>query len=143
MTNKLMLMKSILCILFGLSLIIFIPGYSQQVVTGKVMDEKGRPLGGVNVMEKGTVNGTVTDAEGIFSLKIDSRRNTITVSYIGIAPEEFLVSGRSTLNIVLKTKPEDLKYWCCTDHPAPTGPHCGSDKEVLKKTFGCKNFERE
>lgn len=49
-----------------------------RTVSGRVLDENGEPLIGVNVQSAG--NGTITDAEGRFSLQA---RNTVTFSYIG------------------------------------------------------------
>lgn len=45
---------------------------NQKVITGVVLDESGLPVIGANVVEKGTTNGTITDAEGKFSLDVAS-----------------------------------------------------------------------
>ena len=46
-------------------------GFAQQNVTGKVTSsEDGEPLPGVNVVVKGTTNGTITDLEGIYNLSV-------------------------------------------------------------------------
>jgi len=56
--------------------------YAQQTVTGRVIDAvDGEPLLGVNVVEKGTVNGTSTDIDGNFSIDVPTG-STIEISYI-------------------------------------------------------------
>ncbi len=63
--------------------------YAQNIVTtdGVVVDDSGKPLIGVSIFEKGRNNGTVTDLNGKFSLKIDTNA-TIVVSYIGFISQE-------------------------------------------------------
>lgn len=54
-----------------------------QQVTGRVLDAAGEPLIGVSVVEKGNKsNGTVTDIDGNFSLRV-SKSQTVVVSYVG------------------------------------------------------------
>ncbi|MDR2773811.1 MAG: SusC/RagA family TonB-linked outer membrane protein, partial [Tannerella sp.] len=61
-------------------------------ISGTVTDEKGEPIIGANIMEKGTTNGTVTDSDGNFSLEVTD--NTILqVSYIGYIAQEISVSS--------------------------------------------------
>ena len=58
--------------------------YAQGVVTGTVFDgESSAPLPGANVIQLRTSNGTSTDFDGKFSLKVDSPKGTINVSYVG------------------------------------------------------------
>ena len=54
-------------------------------VTGKIVDEKGEPIIGANIVEAGTANGTVTDVDGNFSLSVDNNA-TIHISYIWDSP---------------------------------------------------------
>ena len=65
--------------------------YYQQdevVVTGSVTDPDGLPLPGVNVLEKGTSNGTQTDFDGNFSLEVSSSQATLVFSYLGMVTLE-------------------------------------------------------
>lgn len=69
-------------------------------VTGTVIDNLSEPMIGVNVMEKGTTNGTVTDMDGNYVLTV--RRNaTIVFSYMGYVSQEYRVSS-SVMNITMK-----------------------------------------
>ena len=61
--------------------------YAQEAITGNVVDQTGEPVIGATVMEKGTSNGTVTDFDGNFSLKVAAGK-TLTISYIGYQTQE-------------------------------------------------------
>jgi TonB-linked SusC/RagA family outer membrane protein len=70
-------------------------------VSGMVTDEKNQPLIGVNIVEKGTRKGTVTDATGKFSLSVNTGA-TLVFSFTGFIPQEVAVDGQQTLNIILR-----------------------------------------
>ncbi len=70
-------------------------------VTGKVTDEKGEPLPGVNVVVKGTTTGTTTDANGAFSVQIDDSNAILVFSFVGYAPQEVAVNNRTNLDVSL------------------------------------------
>ena len=53
-----------------------------RTVSGQVVDSNGESIIGANVMEKGTTNGTITDFDGKFSLKV-APNATLVISYIG------------------------------------------------------------
>lgn len=72
----------------------------QSSVTGTVVDQDGIPLAGVNIVEKGTSNGTTTDFDGNYSITVDPEA-TIVFSYIGFAANEEKVNGRTTINVQL------------------------------------------
>lgn len=73
---------------------------SEVLISGTVKDNTGEPLIGANVIEKGTTNGTITDLDGGFSLKVKPNA-VIQVSYIGFNNKEFPLGGQTTFNIVL------------------------------------------
>ena len=72
--------------------------FAQSTVNGVVKDSAGEPLIGVNVIEKGTTNGTVTDVDGKFTLNVAPGK-TLLISYIGYKTQE-VAAGRN-LNIIL------------------------------------------
>ncbi|MBN1145129.1 MAG: SusC/RagA family TonB-linked outer membrane protein [Bacteroidales bacterium] len=76
--------------------------YAQQVaITGRVTDVSGVPLPGVNIVEKGTRNGTTTGSEGEYTIAV--QKNTILVySYIGYVTVEKEVANDQTIDIELK-----------------------------------------
>jgi outer membrane receptor for ferrienterochelin and colicins len=71
-------------------LLIILPVFAfSQTVTGTILDEKGKPLFGVNVIEKGTTNGTTTDFDGKFSLSLSSANARIVFKFLGYKDKEF------------------------------------------------------
>ncbi|MTK53988.1 TonB-dependent receptor [Paludibacter sp.] len=75
-------------------------------VTGRIVDEKGDALIGVNVLEKGTSNGTITDSNGNYRINVSSSKSVLVFSYIGYLKQEIAVGNKSQQSIILK---EDSK----------------------------------
>ena len=73
----------------------------QSTVTGQVVDESGTPIPGVNVVEKNTANGVVTDFDGNFSIDIDATDAVLVFSYIGFVTREIPVAGESSIDVTL------------------------------------------
>lgn len=69
-------------------------------VTGKITDNRGDAIIGVNIIEKGTTNGTVTDIDGSFSLNIKDR-GILSISYIGYISKEIPIGNEKVFNIKL------------------------------------------
>ncbi|MDO3643616.1 MAG: SusC/RagA family TonB-linked outer membrane protein [Mucilaginibacter sp.] len=76
-------------------------------VTGKVLDETGLPAPGVSIRLKGTTVGTVTDAEGNFSISVPDNA-TLVVSFLGYETQEIALAGRTTLTIKLTVSAKSL-----------------------------------
>lgn len=75
--------------------------WSQSTVTGKVTAaDDGSGLPGVNIIEKGTSNGTVTDANGNFSINVPENA-VLVFSFVGYTSQEVAVSGKTSLNVAL------------------------------------------
>lgn len=74
-----------------------------QEVTGAITDDTGAPLPGVNVVEKGTTNGTLTDANGKFKLTVKGATSVLSISFIGYASQEIVVGSQNTLSIQMLT----------------------------------------
>lgn len=69
-------------------------------VTGTVKDASGVPLVGVTVVEKGTTNGTMTDANGQFSLTVPDK-HILQISMIGFKTQEIEVNGTAPIDVIL------------------------------------------
>ena len=80
--------------------------FAQLTVTGNAQSTSGEPLIGVNVVEKGTTNGTVTDLDGNFSLRTEKGK-TLVFSYIGFVAQENVVKG-TRMNVTLLEDTETL-----------------------------------
>ncbi|MBN2174690.1 MAG: TonB-dependent receptor [Bacteroidales bacterium] len=80
---------------------------SQQAakVTGTVTGSDGSSLPGVNVVEKGTTNGTITDLDGKFTITVVSKDAVLLFSFIGYLTQEVTVGEQTTINV---TMAEDL-----------------------------------
>lgn len=74
-------------------------------VSGKVRDEKGDPLPGVNVIIKGSTVGTSTDANGIYTIEA-GKADMLVFSFIGFKKIEEAVNNRTTIDVVME---EDIK----------------------------------
>lgn len=77
----------------------------QKKVTGKVKDEKGEPLPGVNIVVKGTTNGTITDFDGNYSLNVTDNA-VLAFTFVGFITQEVAVGNQVTINVTLR---EDIK----------------------------------
>ena len=71
-------------------------------LTGKVIDEMGLPLIAVTVYEEGVPsNGTVTDMDGNYSLKLTSSKAVVVFSCLGYTELKENVAGRAVINVTL------------------------------------------
>ncbi|WP_420575713.1 SusC/RagA family TonB-linked outer membrane protein [Ekhidna sp.] len=73
---------------------------AQRTVSGKVTDDSGESLPGVNVVIKGTTTGTTTDLEGNYRLSVDEGA-ILVFSYVGFETQEVNVGSRTTVDITL------------------------------------------
>jgi TonB-linked SusC/RagA family outer membrane protein len=72
--------------------------FGQQIITGKVTTEANEPLPGVNIMIKGTTQGTSTDADGQY--KIDAEAGAVLVfSFIGYLSKEVTLTTQTTVDV--------------------------------------------
>lgn len=78
--------------------------WAQEVrVSGKITSaDDGSPLPGVNIIEKGTNNGSITDANGNYGIAVKNGA-TLVFSFVGYSSQEIAVGGRSTIDIVMET----------------------------------------
>jgi TonB-linked SusC/RagA family outer membrane protein len=76
-------------------------------VTGTVSDESGERLSGVNVVQKGTTNGTATNIDGQFALEVPQGA-VLTVNYIGFIQEEIVAGDERPLDITLSEDVQKL-----------------------------------
>lgn len=70
-------------------------------VSGVVKDDLGTGMPGVNVLERGTQNGTTTDVDGKYTLNVSSGDAVLVFSFIGYATQEVPVSSRTVVDISL------------------------------------------
>jgi iron complex outermembrane recepter protein len=98
---------------------------SQQgiTVTGTIVDSKGEPLAGVNVVIEGTTTGVITDINGKFSIQVPGEKTVLVVSYIGFLTEKVEVGTQRDFKVTLA---EDIRQL----------------NEVVVTAFGLKREEK-
>ena len=75
--------------------------FQNTAVQGTVTSETGGPLPGVNIIEKGTSNGTTTNSNGKYSLVVSEGDAVLVFSFIGYTTQEIAVNGRSVIDVAL------------------------------------------
>lgn len=83
-------------------------GIGQKIISGQVIDEKGQPIPGANIIVKGTTISTQTDESGNFTLKLSDDVTTLIVSFIGMETQEVTI-GNTPLKIILKDVGQKLE----------------------------------
>ena len=73
----------------------------QRVVTGQVTESDGNPLPGVTVMEKGTNNGSLSDANGQYRIAVSTANPVLVFSFVGYTSQEVAVGSRAVVNVTL------------------------------------------
>lgn len=79
-----------------------------RTISGTVIDEKGAPIIGVNIGEKGTTKGTFTDADGKFTISRVSPESSLLFSSIGYLNQEIAVDFRTEINVTMRENARDL-----------------------------------
>ena len=78
-----------------------------KTLTGTVISsEDNMPLPGVNVILKGTTQGTITDFDGKFTLNVPADAETLVFSFMGMQPQEVPIGSTTTFNVTLE--PESI-----------------------------------
>src|SRR4030042_1452296 len=78
------------------------PAHRQQIqVTGTVVDADGNSLPGVNIIEKGTDNGTISDIDGRFTITVAGPEATLVFSFVGYLQEEMTVGSNTSIDVPL------------------------------------------
>ena len=84
--------------------------FAQSTVSGTVTDAaNGQPIPGVNIILKGTTNGTSSDFDGNYTLSGVNNGDVIEFSYVGFIPQEFTYSGTDRINVALQEDAAELE----------------------------------
>ena len=90
-------MKQILLTVYAS--LIMLGAYAQErTVSGQVFDDTGEPLPGVNVIIKGTTQGTITDIDGNYRLSVSSE-TILVFSFVGFETKEIIVGNKSVIDV--------------------------------------------
>ncbi|OFY61419.1 MAG: hypothetical protein A2Y71_11425 [Bacteroidetes bacterium RBG_13_42_15] len=105
MKKKCKTIKGLLCgIMIFLGLMNGQAILAQQInITGKVVSgQTNESLTGVTVLEKGTTNGTLTDALGNYSIKVTNANSILVFSFVGLESQEVVVGGQKVIDVTMK-----------------------------------------
>lgn len=94
-----------------LMLLIIMATFSQiiaQNIKGKISDENGDGLPGVNILVKGTNTGAITDAKGMYSVNA-SKNAILIITYVGFTSKEIPINGRAAIDISLNADNKNLE----------------------------------
>ena len=83
--------------------------YLERSLQGIVMDENGETLPGVNVVVKGTTEGTVTDIDGKYSLTVSDNSQVLVFSSVGFITQEITIGNRTTVNVSMSSDIQSLE----------------------------------
>ncbi len=86
----------------------FVP-FQMFNVTGRVLDSDGVSLPGVNILERGTTNGTVTDAEGNYTINVAAGSSTLVFTFVGYQEHIVPVSNQAVISVRLTPDVQALK----------------------------------
>lgn len=81
---------------------------AQQTITGVVKDTGGQPMSGVTIVVKGTSAGTMTGADGKYSLPVPAGATTLRFSFIGYTNLEVPISGRKVIDATLQQSVNEM-----------------------------------
>jgi TonB-linked SusC/RagA family outer membrane protein len=102
-------------------------------VTGTVKDSKtGSPIPTVNILEKGTRNGTASDVDGKFSIEVASQNAILQFSYVGYSMLEVPVNGRPVLEVALIETMEELGEVVVMGYTEKSANEISSAVQVVK-----------
>jgi TonB-linked SusC/RagA family outer membrane protein len=78
-----------------------IDNLQKMVITGTIADSKNMPLAGVNIVEKGTNNGVISDIKGNYSISVASSSSILVFSFVGFEQQEVTVGSQAIINVTL------------------------------------------
>ncbi len=107
------------------------PAAIDRTVKGKVTDEKGEGLPGVNVVLKGTQRGTISDTNGSYELTVPDDGNTLIFSFVGYLTQEIEVGARSSIDIELKVDEKSLEEVVVVGYSSKNASQLSSSVSVI------------
>ena len=102
--QKIRFVNRCICLSIFIMLSIGTQVFAQQAgrtLTGTVKDERGQVIPGASVKLKGTTQGTVTNSQGQYSLKINVTTGALEISFMGYTTNEVAIGSSNTINVTL------------------------------------------
>ena len=101
-------MRKLLLLLFAV-VIFAVQAIAQQIVTGKVTDDKNTPIASASVIVTGTKMGTITKSDGTFSISVPSGGKSLTISYLDMVGQVIEIGDKTVINATLIQDPKSLQ----------------------------------
>ena len=76
----------------------------QIEITGKIVNDKGEPVEGASVSEKGNGNSRTSDKKGLFTINVANEKAVLVITHIGYMDQQISVEGKTNLTITLVPK---------------------------------------
>lgn len=99
----------LLVLLYNVSGILQTAAAQDRRISGVVSDDSGLPIPGVNILVKGTSQGTTTDGEGKYILDVKDEDAVLVFSFIGFKPQEVAIDKRTAINVALEPDAQSLQ----------------------------------
>lgn len=93
-------MRKFLCLFMAVMAMTSL-AWAQRTISGRVTDDRGVPIPNVSIQVKGTQTGTVSAADGTYSLTVPANARTLIYSSVGMATQEVNIGNQSSLNVSL------------------------------------------
>ena len=106
---KLKRLLKILAILLFVVNVTFVNGQDQKIVVSGIVSDETGPIPGVNVVIKGTTQGTITDSHGAYTLKVPDKNAILEFMFIGYKTVDEKVGGRTVVNVTLVPDTKSLE----------------------------------
>ncbi len=116
-------------------------------IKGKITDKDGYPLIGATILEKGTNNGTISDPDGNYTLKVAGTNSILVVSYIGFETKQVLVGEKEIINFTLTPSSKNLEEFVVVGYGSIKKERIGCSVSQLNvddiedKSAGALSFE--
>jgi TonB-linked SusC/RagA family outer membrane protein len=83
---------------------------AQRTITGKITDaQTGDPLPGVNIVVQGTTRGTISDANGNYTIQVQPDDEALLFSFVGYQDQTVSIGDQQTINVALQQEAEALE----------------------------------
>jgi len=117
----------------------------EKKVTGKVTDEKGETMPGVNVVVKGTTIGAVTNADGVYSINVSKENASLTFSFVGYISKDVRIGNQSKIDVILSEDVQSVDEVVVVGYGTQkkrdiTGAITSVDEKMIEKTSGCNRI---
>lgn len=96
-------MRKFLLTFSAIFLLLLSAAAQKKTITGTVTDEKGNPVENASIQIKGTKIGTVSSANGTYSLTVPSNTKAIIISSVGMEPADISIGSRTVINTTLQS----------------------------------------